>query len=69
MQIGYTQVSTTEQNLDLLRDALKRAGCEKIIEDTASRVKRERPGLERVQETLRVATCWRCGGSTGSGGR
>ena len=36
MIIGHTRVSTTEQNLDLRRDALKRAGCEKIIEDTVS---------------------------------
>jgi len=32
MIIGYARVSTTEQNLDLQRDTLKRAGCEKIIE-------------------------------------
>ena len=62
MRIGYARVSTTEQNLDLQRDALKRAGCEKIIEDMASGGKRERPGLERVQETLwhgDVLAVWR----------
>src|SRR5271155_5126024 len=36
MIVGYARVSTTDQNLDLQRDALKRAGCEKIIEDTVS---------------------------------
>ena len=36
MIIGYARVSTTEQNLDLQHDALKRAGCEKTIEDTVS---------------------------------
>jgi DNA invertase Pin-like site-specific DNA recombinase len=53
IRIGYARVSTTEQNRDSQRDALKRAGYEKIIEDMASGGKRERPGLERVQETLR----------------
>ena len=53
MRIGYARVSTTEQNLDLQRDALKAAGCGKIIEDTASGGKTQRAGLERVRETLR----------------
>ena len=36
MRSGYARVSTIDQNLDLETDALKRAGCEKIIEDTVS---------------------------------
>ena len=35
MKIGYARVLTIEQNLDLQRDALKAAGCRKVIEDTA----------------------------------
>jgi DNA invertase Pin-like site-specific DNA recombinase len=53
MRIGYARVSTTEQNLDLQRDALKRSGRERIIEETASGDKVQRSGLERVQEMLR----------------
>jgi DNA invertase Pin-like site-specific DNA recombinase len=62
MRIGYARVSTHEQNLDLQRDALKRAGCGKIIEDTASGAKAQRDGLERVREQLRkgdVLVVWR----------
>jgi DNA invertase Pin-like site-specific DNA recombinase len=47
MIIVYARVSTTDQNLGLHRDALKRAECEKIIEDTVSGGKVQRPGLER----------------------
>ncbi len=53
MIIGYARVSTTEQILDLQRDALQRAGCEKIIEDTVCGGKVQRPGLERVHDALR----------------
>jgi DNA invertase Pin-like site-specific DNA recombinase len=47
---------------DFQRDALKRAGCEKIIEDTVSGGKVQRPGLERVHDALRsgdVLAVWR----------
>src|SRR3954447_9223653 len=53
MKIGYARVSTIEQNLNLQRDALKAAGCGKIIEDKASGGKVKRDGLDRVLEMLR----------------
>jgi DNA invertase Pin-like site-specific DNA recombinase len=62
MRIGYARVSTADQNLDMQRDALSKAGCEKIIEDTASGSKPQRSGLERARELLRqgdVLVVWR----------
>jgi len=53
MLIGYARVSTTEQNLDLQTDALKRAGCEKIFTDTATGARSERPGLDLALPHLR----------------
>ena len=53
MLIGYARVSTHDQNLGLQRDALKAAGCDKIIEDTASGGKVQRSGLDRALELLR----------------
>jgi DNA invertase Pin-like site-specific DNA recombinase len=52
--IGYARVSTSDQRLDLQHEALRRAGCERIYEDTASgRVTTERPGLAQELDQLR----------------
>ena len=45
MLVGYARVSNQDQNLELQRDALNRAKCERIFEDTMSGAKAERPGL------------------------
>ena len=54
MLIGYARVSTDDQNLDLQRDALQQAGCERVFEDTASGAKAERVGLVALMEVLRA---------------
>ena len=52
MLIGYARVSTDDQTLDLQRDALREAGCERIFEDHASGAG-ERPSLRDALEHLR----------------
>lgn len=62
MKIGYARVSTLEQNLNLQIDALKKAGCKKIITDELSGSVAERPGLNKLKETLRegdILVVWR----------
>ena len=53
MLIGYARVSTTDQNLTLQKDALEKAGCERIYEDELSGTKDNRPGLNKALEMLR----------------
>jgi DNA invertase Pin-like site-specific DNA recombinase len=46
MLVGYARVSTLDQNqnLDLQRDALTKAGCERLFEDKKSgKVSTKRP--------------------------
>src|SRR2546423_10875796 len=55
MLIGYARVSTNEQNLDLQRDALLKAGVtpKDIYTDKITGVKAERPGLTTALSHLR----------------
>ena len=49
MKIGYSRVSTYDQNLDLQLTALRDAGCEEIYQKNVSGVK-ARPEQERCQQ-------------------
>ena len=53
MLIGYARVSTEDQRLDLQRQALRDAGCERIFEDTAGGAA-ERPALREALAQLRA---------------
>jgi len=53
MIIGYARVSTLDQNLELQRDALEKAGCERIFEDHIGGASSERPGWAKAQTALR----------------
>ncbi len=62
MKIGYARVSTSDQNLDLQKDALEKAGCKKIFVDEVSGTVAKREGLEKAKEILRegdVLVVWR----------
>lgn len=54
MKIGYARVSTIEQNLDLQRDALSAAGCERVIADTASGAVASPARSRKCQRAMRV---------------
>jgi DNA invertase Pin-like site-specific DNA recombinase len=56
MLIGYARVSTNEQNLNLQRDALLKAGvsAKNIFTDTITGTKSERPGLSQALSHLRA---------------
>jgi DNA invertase Pin-like site-specific DNA recombinase len=53
-RIGYARVSTDDQNLDLQRDALLKAGCGPIYEEAASGKSTDRPELEQCRKALRA---------------
>ena len=53
MLFGYARVSTLEQNLDLQKDDLEKAGCEEVIVDKVSGTVANRPGLNQLKSVLR----------------
>lgn len=54
MIIGYSRVSTTEQDTALQLDALKAAGCERIYQESGSGKSRKRPELEKCLDAMRA---------------
>jgi len=52
MKIGYARVSTHEQNLDLQRDALEKAGCQRIVTDKISGAADARSGLHKLRDDI-----------------
>lgn len=62
MRFGYARVSTSEQNLDLQLDALKRAGCDQVFQDVITGKSRKRPGLDRLMTEIKsgdTVVIWR----------
>ena len=53
MKIGYARVSTTGQSSDGQVEQLKSAGCERVVQETASGAKTNRPGLAKLVGSLR----------------
>lgn len=53
MLIGYARVSTTDQTLNLQKDALEKIGCVKIFTDTISGSTTERKGLDEALAYVR----------------
>ena len=53
MKIGYSRVSTSDQDLSAQTDSLSRAGCDRLFSDTASGKNADRPGLRDCLSHLR----------------
>jgi DNA invertase Pin-like site-specific DNA recombinase len=62
MLIGYIRVSRNEQNLDLQKDALEKAGCEQIFHEKESGASKDRSQYQAMLNILRkgdIVVVWR----------
>jgi DNA invertase Pin-like site-specific DNA recombinase len=62
MRIGYARVSSHDPTLELQKNALKEARCERVVVDMASSPREKRSGLDRARSQLRkgdVLVVWR----------
>lgn len=53
MKIGYARVSTAGQSSDGQAEQLKSAGCDQVVQETASGAKADRPMLAKLIEALK----------------
>lgn len=53
MLVGYSRVSTLEQNADLQHDALKKAGCTEYFTDKVSGATSDREALQKALAFVR----------------
>ncbi|OSG97478.1 DNA invertase [Bifidobacterium adolescentis] len=53
MIYGYARVSTNDQTTNLQKDALEKAGCDRIFTEVASGAKAHRPELDHMLDLLR----------------
>ncbi len=53
MLIGYARVSTDEQDLTAQREALRAAGCERVLEEKVSGARADRAELARLLDLVR----------------
>jgi DNA invertase Pin-like site-specific DNA recombinase len=52
--IGYARVSTSDQNVGLQLDALTKAGCRRVFEETVSGAAKTRPKLRETLDFMQV---------------
>ena len=66
MRIGYTRVSTADQNPDLQEDALQKAGCERSSVTSPAAVSILAKAWPKPLRMHATETRWSCGSWTGS---